>query len=156
MVVQLSGRLAQRDDSPLGDDCPLDRALQAVGNRVALLLVREVLYGASRFDALVARVGVSEAAAAQRLRELVEVGVLRKEPYREAGQRTRHAYVLTDAGHDLLPAVIALLQWGGEHTPGGGPALEHADCGATVRPHLRCADGHEVPEGELLVRSRRR
>lgn len=155
MAVQLTGKLARRGDEALGDLCPLDRTLQLIGNRTALLLLREVFYGASRFDSLVKRVGVTEAVAAQRLRELVEVGVLTKEPYREPGQRTRHAYVLTESGHDLLPAVLALIQWGAAHTKGGGPALTHVDCGEPVQLEVRCAAGHAVDEEDLLVGSRR-
>lgn len=155
MSVHLAGRLAKRGDVALGDRCPLDRTLQLIGNRTALLLLREVFYGASRFDSLVKRVGVTEAVAAQRLRELVEVGVLTKEPYREPGQRTRHAYVLTQAGHDLLPAVLALLQWGAEHTRGGGPVVTHEGCGAPVRVEVRCADGHVVDEEQVSIGSRR-
>jgi DNA-binding HxlR family transcriptional regulator len=155
MSVQLDGRLAQRGDVALGDRCPVDRTIQLVGNRTALLLLREVFYGASRFDSLVKRVGVTEAVAAQRLRELVDVGVLVKEPYREPGQRTRHAYVLTEAGHDLLPVVLALLQWGAAHTPGPRPAVTHAGCGEPVQVEVRCAAGHTVPEEDVLVGSRR-
>jgi DNA-binding HxlR family transcriptional regulator len=155
MSVQLAGRLAQRGDVALGDRCPVDRAIQLVGNRTALLLLREVFYGASRFDALVKRVGVTEAVASQRLRELVEVGVLAKEPYREPGQRTRHAYVLTEAGHDLLPVVLALLQWGAAHSRGSAPVVTHAGCGEPVQVEVRCAAGHPVAEEDVLVGSRR-
>ena len=155
MTVRLTGRLAQRDDVALGDRCPLDRALQLIGNRTALLLLREVFYGASRFDSLVKRVGVTEAVAAQRLRQLVDIGVLAKQPYREPGQRTRHAYMLTEAGHDLLPVVLALLQWGAAHSRGGGPAVTHADCGELVQVEVRCAAGHAVDEEDVLVGSRR-
>jgi len=153
MSVQLTGRLAQRGDMALGDHCPVDRTIQLVGTRTALLLLREVFYGASRFDSLVKRVGVTEAVAAQRLRELVDLGVLAKEPYREPGQRTRHAYVLTDAGHDLLPIVLGLLQWGAEHTPGSAPTVAHSGCGEPVRVEVRCAAGHAVAEDEVLVGS---
>ncbi len=155
MSVHLTGRLAQRGDVALGDRCPLDRAVQLIGNRSALLLLREVFYGASRFDALVKRVGITEAAAAQRLRELVEAGVLAKEPYREPGQRTRHAYVLTESGHALLPTVLALLQWGRNHTAGGGPEVTHDGCGAPVEVEVRCAAGHLLGEDEVLVGTRR-
>jgi len=155
MSVHLAGRLAQRGDVALGDQCPLDRTLQLVGNRTALLLLREIFYGASRFDALVKRVGVTEAVAAQRLRELIEIGVLTKEPYREPGQRTRHGYVLTEAGHDLLPAVLALLQWGAAHTQGAAPEVTHAGCGEPVQVEVRCAAGHVVDEEDVLVGSRR-
>ena len=151
MAVSLAGSLAERGDVALGDACPLDRAVQRIGNRSALLLLREVFYGTSRFDALVKRVGVTEAVAAQRLRELVDLGVLAKEPYRDPGQRTRYAYVLTDSGHDLLPVVLALLQWGAVHTDGAVPTVAHAQCGSTVRVELRCDSGHQVDEEDVVL-----
>ncbi|TNM49520.1 helix-turn-helix transcriptional regulator [Nocardioides albidus] len=154
MALSLTGRLATRGDVALGDACPVDRTLQLIGNRSTLLLVRELFYGCSRFDALAKRAGITEAVAAQRLRELVEVGVLAKEPYREPGQRTRHAYVLTERGHDLLPVVLALLQWGAAHTPGRAPAVTHADCDAPVHVELRCEAGHLVEEEDVVLGSR--
>jgi len=151
MAISLAGRLAKRGNVPLGDACPVDRTLQLIGNRTALLLLREVFYGASRFEVLVKRVGVTEAVAAQRLRQLVDVGVLSKEPYQEPGQRTRYAYVLTDSGHDLLPVVLALLQWGTAHTEGPAPQVTHAGCGQPVRLEPRCASGHHVVEEDVVV-----
>lgn len=153
MTVRLAGRLADREGA-LGDLCPIDRAMQVIGNRTSMLLLREVFYGASRFDVLVARVGVTDSVAAQRLKELVAVGVLEKQPYREAGQRTRFEYVLTEAGHELLPMVVALARWGVRHLPGGGPALRHGECGEPVETVLRCAAGHDVAEDELVVGGR--
>jgi DNA-binding HxlR family transcriptional regulator len=154
MAVQLAGLLAARGDVPLGDRCPIDRTMAVVGNRVTMILLREVFYGESRFDSLVKRTGVTEAVAAQRLKELVAAGILTKEPYREEGQRTRHEYVLTDSGHDLLPSLVALLDWGQAHTGDARPRrlrLTHADCGARVRTELRCAADHEVAEEDLVV-----
>lgn len=152
MTVQLAGQLANRGDVPLGDRCAIDRTLQALGNRTAMLLLREAFYGATRFEHLVKRVGVTEAVASQRLKELVAAGVLEKQPYREPGQRTRHEYVLTSAGHDLTPVVLGLLQWGATHAPEGtGVAMTHAGCGADVRSVVRCAADHEVAESEVVV-----
>ena len=152
MAVQLEGPLAGRGDVALGDRCPMERTLQLVGNRVALLLLRESFYGATRFDQLWKRVGVTEAVAAQRLRELVAAGVLEKQPYREPGQRTRHEYVLTPAGHDLMPVVLGLLQWGAVHAPGGaGVTMTHAECGAEVHAVVRCSAGHYVDESEVVI-----
>ena len=155
--VQLAGALAGRTDRPLGDHCPIDRTLQVVGHRTSLLLLREVFYGARRFDALVRRTGMTEAVAATRLRGLVEAGLLGREPYREEGQRTRHEYVLTDAGHAFLPVLVALVEWGQAHLPDvrGELALTHADCAEPVRLEARCAAGHVVPEDELVVEGRR-
>jgi DNA-binding HxlR family transcriptional regulator len=152
MTIQLAGQLAERT-GPLGDRCPIDRAMQLVGNRTAVLLLREAFYGATRFDDLVRRVGVTEAVASQRLRELVTAGVLAKQPYREPGQRTRYEYVLTEAGHELLPLLLALGRWGARHIPGGAPRLSHAGCGAPVSVVAQCAEGHVVPEEDILVAS---
>ena len=135
-------------------DCSLDRALGVVGTRSAMLLMREVFYGVSRFEALTARVGISEPVAAARLKELVAEGLLAREPYREPGQRTRQAYRLTDKGAELLPAIVALLQWGDRWAPapGGGPVeLTHLGCGQPVRAELRCAAGHAVGAQEIHV-----
>jgi DNA-binding HxlR family transcriptional regulator len=138
MTVQLEGKLARRGDTPLGDRCGIDRTMQLIGNRTAMLLLREAFHGATRFDSLHKRVGVTEAVAAQRLKELVAAGVLTKEPYREPGQRTRHEYLLTEAGHALLPVVVGLLEWGGRYA-------------APVHAQIRCEAGHLVAEQDLVM-----
>lgn len=157
MPVQLAGLLAARGQQPLGIQCPIDRAVRLVGSRPSLLLLREAFYGVRRFDELARNVGVSEAVAAQRLKELVAVGALEKVPYREPGQRTRHEYVLTDAGHELLPIVFGLLAWGQRHAPAERSSVEmsHAACGAAVEPVLTCAEGHVVAEDEVVITAAR-
>jgi DNA-binding HxlR family transcriptional regulator len=157
MTIQLEGRLARRGDVPLGDHCAVDRAMQLVGNRTAILLLREAFYGVTRFDRLHQRVGVTEAVASQRLKELVAAGVLTKQPYREPGQRTRYEYVLTEAGHALLPIVLGLLEWGWRYAPGesgqyAAGRASHAGCGAEAHVEIRCEEGHVVPEEDLVVR----
>ena len=135
-------------------ECSVDRALQVVSTRSAMLLMREVFYGVTRFDELTARVGISEPVAAARLKELVAAGLLVREPYREPGQRTRYAYQLTEKGADLLPVLVGLLRWGDRWAPaeGGGPVeLTHSGCGEPVRAELRCAAGHEVRAPEIHV-----
>jgi DNA-binding HxlR family transcriptional regulator len=154
-TVVLEGVLARVDDWPR-TRCSIDAALSVVSTRSALLILREAYYGARRFDEFVSRVGVTEAVAAARLRELTEAGLLRREAYREPGQRTRQAYRLTQMGLDLFPALIALAQWGDKYLagPAGPPLLwRHADCGEAVTAEVRCTAGHEVPVGELAVRA---
>lgn len=132
----------------------MDRALGVVGTRSALLLMREAFYGTRRFDDFARRVGITEAVAAARLHELVDAGLLERQPYREPGQRTRHEYVLTDMGRDLLPVALALMQWGDRYLsgPDGPPlTLAHTTCGAEVRVETRCAQGHAVPLRELAA-----
>ena len=83
-----------------------------VGTRSAFLLLREAFYGTSRFDDFAGRVGISQPVAAARLRELVEDGLLAREPYQEPGQRTRMQYRLTEKGTEFFPVLAALMEWG--------------------------------------------
>ena len=154
MPMTLDGVLAERD-SWQATHCSIDRALSVVGTRSAVLLLREAFYGTTRFHDFAARVGITEAVAAARLRELVDVGVFEKCPYRDEGQRTRHEYLLTDMGRDLLPAVIALMQWGDRYLQGDdGPLRVEAGTGAPVHVRVCTVDGAEVPMDELHVRHR--
>lgn len=152
MSVQLAGRLTRRQKRPAGDYCPIDRAMQVVGTRSAILLMREAYYGTTRFDDFAALVGITEAVAAKRLRELVDAGILARVPYQEPGKRTRNEYVLTDSGRDLMPAVFALGAWARKHVPKQHtPEFTHFDCGAPVSVELRCTAGHHVPMESLVV-----
>jgi DNA-binding HxlR family transcriptional regulator len=157
-TVQLQGPLADRD-AWQATRCSIDKALGVVGTRSALLLMREAFYGTRRFDDFASRVGITEAVAAARLKELVEAGLLTRRPYREPGQRTRYEYVLTEMGRDLAPAALALMQWGDRYLTGesGAPlALSHVDCGAPVHVEVRCENGHGVELGDVAVRPARR
>ena len=80
-------------------DCSIKRTLDVVGEKWTLLVLREAFYGARRFEEFLANVGCARTLLSERLATLVEHGVLHREPYREAGQRERHQYLLTDKGH---------------------------------------------------------
>lgn len=139
-------------DGWAADRCSIGRALGVVGTRSAMLLMREAYYGTTRFDDFARRVGITEAVAATRLKELVAAGLLVREPYQEPGQRTRYEYLLTEMGRDLAPAALALMQWGDRYLsgpPGPPVAVHHAKCGADVSVEVRCAAGHEVPLDEI-------
>jgi DNA-binding HxlR family transcriptional regulator len=148
--VRLAGALEPRSGWS-ADRCSLARTLEVVGARSTFLILREAFYGTTRFDDFAARVGVSESVAAARLRELVDEGLLEREAYREPGQRTRHQYRLTAKGADLLPALVALMQWGDRWLAedGGAVELRHRDCGERVSAQLRCGAEHPVGPGEL-------
>ena len=142
------------DDASPGDRCPISRALSVVGNRSVMLIMREAYYGTTRFDDFARRVGIAESIAAARLRDLVDAGLLDRRPYQEPGQRTRYEYVLTEAGQDLLPVVLALGRWGAPPPPSRDPApsrFHHTTCGAGVHVEVRCNEGHLVPLEELAV-----
>ncbi len=154
MTFVLEGRFADRDNW-IPARCPVAKALEVIGARSTILLLREAYFGTRRFDAFVRRVGVTEAVAAAQLRKLVNAGLLRKEPYREPGQRTRHEYFLTQMGRDLMPAIVALMQWGDTYLQGDlGPAvaLSHIGCGEVVAAEVRCDAGHLLGPAEIAMR----
>ncbi|RZU73550.1 HxlR family transcriptional regulator [Micromonospora kangleipakensis] len=135
-------------------NCSIARAMDIVGSRSAMLIMREALLGTRRFDDFVHRVGLGEPAMAARLKELVAAGLLERVPYREPGQRTRHEYQLTRKGRELLPVITALRNWGDTWAAddAGPPVLStHRECGHRVRPVLRCELGHDVNEGDVDI-----
>ena len=132
--------------------CPVAKALQVVGTRSAMLIMREAFYGTTRFDDFATRVDITEAVAAARLRELTDAGLLRRVPYRDPGQRTRQEYRLTEMGRDLAPAVLALFEWGAKYLSPRGKApldLTHTDCGEGIHVMAVCDAGHQVGIGDI-------
>ena len=155
-AIRMTGRLDPRSGWA-ADRCSIAKALDTVSARSAFLILREAFYGTTRFDEFTERVGVTDAVAAARLRELVADGLLVREPYREPGQRTRHEYRLTEKGADLFPVLVALMQWGDRwENDGGAVALVHRDCGAPVGVEVRCAGGHDVAIEDIDLTVRRR
>jgi len=152
-AARLDGFLADRT-AWRATQCSIAKAMDVVGTRSAILILREAFYGTTRFDDFAERVGITEAVAAARLRELTAEGVFEKRPYKEPGQRTRFEYVLTDKGRDLLPAVLALMQWGDKYLQGerGGP-LDLADdaTGEPVHVEVRNESGRAIALDELRV-----
>ncbi|MBO3100466.1 winged helix-turn-helix transcriptional regulator [Cellulomonas fengjieae] len=133
-------------------NCSIARALEVVGTRAAVLILREAFFGTRRFDDFARRVGISEPVAAARLKELTAAGVLERVPYQEPGQRTRFEYQLTEKGRALQPVITALRQWGDAWgaDPAGPPVVAvHRDCGAAVGVRVRCDAGHDVAAGQI-------
>lgn len=128
----------------LGNDyksqaCSIAGALEVVGERWSLLIVRDVFLGLRRFDQIQANLGIARNVLQARLERLIEQGVLERSPYQE--RPSRYEYKLTEKGIDLWPIVVSLMQWGDRHTPpAGGPAvvLEHRGCGGAVDEHRVC------------------
>ncbi|MEV4729718.1 helix-turn-helix domain-containing protein [Saccharopolyspora sp. NPDC049426] len=152
MAMKLGGPLADRDEWR-ATHCSVDLALSVVGTRTAMLLLREAFYGTTRFHDFANRVGITDAAAAGRLKELADIGVFEKRPYREEGQRTRYEYLLTDMGRAMLPTLLALMQWGDAYLQDDGGPLRVVEesTGAPVRVQVCGPDGSEVPPEDLCV-----
>jgi DNA-binding HxlR family transcriptional regulator len=122
-----------------GQICSIAAALEVVGERWSLLIVREIFLGVRRFDEMQSDLGIARNVLQTRLTRLVEEGVLERRLYQ--AHPPRHEYFLTDKGLDLWPTVVSLMMWGDEHAPrpGGAPVvLEHRDCGGAVDGHRIC------------------
>ncbi len=136
------------------DNCTVARAMEILGEKWTLVVLREVFSGVRRFDDMRVRTGIPRQVLTNRLATLVDQGVLRREPYREPGSRLRHEYRLTAKGLDLWPVLVAVLAWGNRYLadPEGPPlSVGHRDCGAEVRVELHCADAHHVTDPRDVI-----
>jgi DNA-binding HxlR family transcriptional regulator len=119
--------------------CSVARTLEVVGEKWALLAIREVFLGSRRFEEMVQNTGAPRDTLAARLRTLVAHDILERRRYSD--HPPRDEYVLTPAGRDLYPVIIALMKWGDLHRPleGGPPMVLDHDCGHRLDPQWDCA-----------------
>ena len=119
-------------------ECSIARTLEIIGEKWALLVVREVFLGNRRFDEMVRTIGAPRDTLAARLRSLVGAGILERRQYSE--HPARYEYRLTEAGLDLYPVILTLMRWGDKHLAGDhGPpmVLEHR-CGHRLVAKVVC------------------
>ena len=119
-------------------NCSIFRAMDVLGDRWTLMVLREAFMGVRRFTDMQRDLGIARNVLTDRLNLLVDAGVLERRRYQE--RPVRHEYRLTDMGKDLQPALLTLMQWGDRYlSPDGPPALvHHRDCGHTTEPLLVC------------------
>jgi DNA-binding HxlR family transcriptional regulator len=131
--------------------CSIARALEVIGERWTLLIVRDAVLGMERFEEFQNDLGIATNVLTNRLKLLTEERVLERVP--DPHRPGRPKYVLTEKGAQLGPALIALMKWGDRHyaTPNGPPRLTiHAGCGGNVRPDLLCdCCGQPLRPGEI-------
>ena len=133
----------------LGKDlnCSVARSLEVLGEKWTLLIVRDAFRGRTRFSEFTDSLGIARDILANRLGTLVEFGVLARQPYRDAGEREREEYVLTDAGRDLLPIMAAFTAWGDRHRASeAGPTVLYEDARTGEPAELRFV----TAEGRIL------
>jgi DNA-binding HxlR family transcriptional regulator len=129
--------------------CPIARTLDVVGEWWTLLIVRDALLGARRFDEFKAT-GIADNILSARLKRLVGDGVLERLQYQS--RPPRFEYVLTEKGRALAPVVAALRGWGQRWTEGEDHSrrLVHAACGHQVSLSLFCEDcGRRLGSDEM-------
>ncbi|AMM20595.1 HxlR family transcriptional regulator [Frondihabitans sp. PAMC 28766] len=134
--------------------CGIARSLEVLGERWALLIVRDAFYGVTRFSEFRSSLGVSPDILTARLTTLVEAGVLARHTYREAGSREREEYLLTEAGRDLMPVLAALGRWGADHRPAAqvlGGRYTEASSGERLSIAFVTGDGRVVDTPDVSM-----
>lgn len=136
-----------------GQDCALARALEIVGERWSMLIVRDAFYGVDRFGAFQGHLGIPRAVLADRLRVLTDNGVLACDL--DPRDMRRRRYGLTEKGAALWSALYALRVWGEQYyaAPGGARRMfKHAQCGTRLDAHGNCRRcGGAVPASDVIA-----
>ena len=133
-------------------NCSVARALEVLGDRWTLLVIRDAFLGVRRFDDFQRNLGVARNVLSDRLQRLVDEGLLERRRYQERPERFE--YRLSDKGIDLWPTIITLMKWGDRYyapSEGAPRTVRHRDCGGEVTGHLTCDRC-----GAMLTAARRR
>jgi DNA-binding HxlR family transcriptional regulator len=120
-------------------NCSVARALEVLGDRWTLLVIRDAFLGVRRFDDFQRRLGVARNVLSDRLQRLTDEGLLERHRYQERPERFE--YRLSEKGIDLWPAIVTLMKWGDRYyAPPAGPprVVRHRDCGGEVTLNLTC------------------
>ncbi|AOZ00979.1 transcriptional regulator [Cupriavidus sp. USMAHM13] len=133
--------------------CPVARSMAVLGERWAMLVLREAFYGSTRFDEFQRHLGIAPNILSARLKSLVEHGLMARVPGTDG---VRHVYRLTAKGRDFFPAFVALKAWADRWmTDAAGPyvVLQDRATGAAIEPPaLARADGSPITLDDLRVR----
>ncbi len=122
-----------------------------IGERWTLLILRDAMIGAERFEDFQQSLGIASNVLTNRLKLLCDENVMVRLPDEKRPGRPR--YALTDKGRELAPILVVLIKWGDRHypTPEGPPRLTlHAGCGGTIGADFRCGRcGQAAGRGEI-------
>jgi DNA-binding HxlR family transcriptional regulator len=127
--------------------CSVARTLEVLSDRWTIMVLRNIFNGVRRFDDLSRHLHIARDVLTRRLATLVDEGLVRRVPYQDPGARTRYEYRLTEAGYDLRPVLLALMEWGDKYRsdPDGPPVtMRHDECGEPVHVEVVCGSGHQI------------
>ncbi len=143
--------LARRSPVPT-ETCNLARAIDMIGERWTLLILRAALYGVRRFDDFQAELGCPRTVLSQRLKRLVDAGLLVRRSYKVPGARARPEYHLSAMGLSLRPILIGLTQWGDVWLGRGeAPPISFSKSGSksAIRAAFVDVEGREVRPDQI-------
>jgi len=134
--------------------CSLARSLELMGDWWTPLIVRDLFLGVTRFDDLVEDLGISRNLLTSRLKAMVANGLIERRRYAE--HPPRYEYLLSEAGRELVPPLIALTAWGDRWVAprAGSPLLfEHRRCGKQFHPQVHCPHcGEKVSAADVVAK----
>ena len=138
-------------DDPEND--AITAAVEIIGDRWSLLVLRGVFRGLHRFGELRDDLGIASNLLTDRLATLVDEGILERVPYQE--RPLRHEYRLTESGLDLSPVLVSIMQWGEAHRlqRSSQTVLVHGACDAPVENLTRCTKCHAPLDAREIRRS---
>ena len=130
--------------------CSIADALEILGDRWSLLIVRECGYGNRRFNEIQRHTGAPRNILASRLKRMQDAGILHREIYSKHPQR--YEYSLTDSGEELFPVLLAFREWGEQRLHAGQPPVNPVwhKCGAELEVETVCGRCREVVRAEDL------
>lgn len=148
-----TGKIAVPRSSPVPlEACGLAQAVDLIGDRWTLLILREAFYGLSRFEDFLADLKCPRAILSGRLKALEENDLIARVPYQEPGQRTRNAYQLTLKAKPLMLPLLALMQWMDSSIRSDrAPVRVTSSDGRTLRAALIDEAGVEVATDQLRL-----
>lgn len=136
-------------------DCGLPRALEVMGDRWSFMILRAAFNGIVHYEDFLEAMGIARNILANRLSRLVEEGIMHRQTCEH--DRRKIEYRLTDKGVDLLPAMLALRQWGEKYGMGvdANPVLVDTRDNLPIAPiRIHAADGRQIGWHELQWRLR--
>jgi DNA-binding HxlR family transcriptional regulator len=135
-------------------NCSLARSLEIVGEWWTFLIIREAMWGTSRFDDFHKRLGIARNILTTRLARLEEHGIVHRRPTAESARI--YDYVLTEKGWDLFTSIVSLMQWGDRwiHTKAGPPIqfFDSASGKQIQNVSVRSVKGKSLKPNEVDIR----
>lgn len=140
-----------------GDACPIARSLDAIGDWWSMLIIREALFGVTRFGDFQKKLGLARNILTVRLRALVDQGILKTAPASDGS--AYQEYLLTPKGRGVFPILVALRQWSEAFDARPeeiGTILVDKENGKPVRRlELHAQDGRLLSAGDIALKPRR-
>jgi DNA-binding HxlR family transcriptional regulator len=134
-------------------ECGMAQAAIVFGDKWILLILREAFYGIVRFEDIQKDLGTPRAILTNRLGRLIDLGIMSKQPYQEAGARIRHSYHLTQKGRRTAKILMAIMDWGNEFLLKHEPKMEIVDAATKLPLRLGLIDEleKEVPLKQIAL-----